>query len=310
MEFRHLSYFVALAEELHFGRAASRLKVAQPNLSQQIKQFEKKLGAPLFARTHQRVELTDAGRALLPKAREILAMTEAAREAVGARTRGESGILRLGYTAYALVELLPCVLGAFSQAYPKVGIKLRALPVGAQVRALADRELDAGVVLPPLDNMSLLSFQVIARERLAVAMAARHPLARQEHLQLGDLTHQPLVFPCREPAAGDYHQVMALFKRAKVKPRIAHEVEGPIEGLSLARAGMGIALVPLPMASYVGKEVIVRPLGDEGTFIELALAWRRDAAPPVVQNFLSVVRKSCGVLGEVQSPPSDGDVTD
>jgi DNA-binding transcriptional LysR family regulator len=310
MEFRHLNCFVAAAEELHFGRAAARLHMAQPNLSQQIKQFEKHLGTPLFARTHQRVDLTEAGRVLLPRARELLEKMAAASEAVGAHTRGETGVLRLGYTAYALVEFLPCALLAFSKACPNVRVKLRSLPVAEQVRALADRALDAAVVLPPLDNMSQLSFQIVMRERLAAAMPASHRLGGNAPLHVRDLAEEPLIFPCHAPAAGDYHQVMALFKKARVAPRVAQEVEGPIEGLSLARAGMGVALVPLSMRPYVGSDIVLRPLGDEATAVNLAVAWRRDEPGPVVNNFLSVVRKACGVLGDVQSPPSDGGATD
>jgi DNA-binding transcriptional LysR family regulator len=283
--------------------------MAQPNLSQQIKQFEKELGTVLFARTHQRVELTEAGRVLLPRARELLEKMATAKEAVGARTRGETGALRLGYTGYALVELLPCALAAFSKAYPKVRVTLRSLPVAEQVRALAERELDAGIVLPPLDNMSQLSFQIAMRERLAAAMPVSHRLATRERLHFRDLAEESLVFPCHEPAAGDYHQVMAFFKKARVTPRVAQEVEGPIEGLSLARAGMGIALVPLSMAPYVGEEIVLRPLGDEETTVELAVAWRREQPSPVVNNFLTVVRTSCGVLGDVESPPADGGAT-
>jgi DNA-binding transcriptional LysR family regulator len=102
---------------------------------------------------------------------------------------------------------------------------------------------------------------------------------------------------------------MAFFKKARVTPRVAQEVEGPIEGLSLARAGRGVALVPLSMAPYVGKEIVLRPLGDDETTVELAVAWRREQPSPVVNNFLTVVRTSCGVLGDVESPPADGGAT-
>src|SRR5687767_2086529 len=186
MELRHLRYFVAVAEELHFGRAAVRLHVSQPPLSQQIKALEEELGVQLFQRTRRHVELTDAGRALLPEARAALEQAERAQRVAREAGAGARGRLVIGFVTSASYSVLPAAVRALRRAWPSVEVTLREMVPSAQLEALEWREIDVGLLRPPVDD-ARVEVEVVLEEPLLVALPARSALARKRGLALGDL---------------------------------------------------------------------------------------------------------------------------
>ena len=179
MELRHLRYFVAVAEELHFGRAAIRLFIAQPSLSQQIRQLEEELGFPLLKRTKRSVELTDAGQVFLVAARNILAQVQEAKRAAQRAYRGEVGRLVVGYISSSTYDLLPVMLRAYRERFPHVEVALRELTTPTQVRALEENELQIGLLRLPIST-PLVNVEVVRREPIVCVLPEEHPLAVHE----------------------------------------------------------------------------------------------------------------------------------
>src|SRR3954471_20944169 len=192
MELRHLRYFVAVAEELHFRRAAERLHVSQPPLSQQIRALERELGVTLFERNRRRVELTTAGEALLGEARGILAAVEHAVDLTQRVARGEAGALAIGFVGSAMYGRLPDVLREFHAARPAVQLRLRELPTGAALDALAEGRIDVGVVRPAQVEAGI-AIDIVRREAVVVALPADHELAARRRLTLRELWGETFV---------------------------------------------------------------------------------------------------------------------
>ncbi len=288
MELRRLRYFVAVAEELHFGRAARRLHISQPPLSQQIQTLERELGAALFERSGHRTSLTDAGRELLPRARAVLAQAEAARTAVQRVGRGESGVLQLGFTgSLPLTPVMPRVLHDFRLAHPGVQLQLRELSTHEQIERLADETLDVGFFRPTQhDRLALLETRVILREPLVVALHADSPLARRKRLPLAALEREPFILYSRSVSTGLHDQILALCLKAGFRPRVVQEVHEMPTTVGLVAAGMGIALVAGSMQRVQVPGVVFRPLAESGATADILLAWKRGEASPALRNFL------------------------
>lgn len=201
LELRHLRYFVTVAEELHFGRAAARLRVAQPPLSQQIRRLERELGVTLFHRSTRRVQLTDAGKILLDEAKRVLAGAAHAVHVVQRAARGESGTLNVGFAASVMFMELPAIIRRFRERFPDVELKLRELPTVPQLARLRSGELDIGFVRQP-DPDPLLHMETVMREPLLIAVSKSHPLASRAKVPLEDLKHEEFVMFPREVATG------------------------------------------------------------------------------------------------------------
>lgn len=186
MELRHLRYFIAVAEELHFSRAAEILHIAQPPLSQQIQSLEKELGTQLFIRTKRSIQLTPAGKAFLVEAKKVMAQAERAILAARQAHDGILGQLEIGFVGTAIAETLPTILKAFHERYPLVETKLQNLVTTEQIQALHEGQIQVGILHPPILDASL-NLEIICREPLVVALATDHALARQEHIALTQL---------------------------------------------------------------------------------------------------------------------------
>jgi DNA-binding transcriptional LysR family regulator len=288
MELRHLRYALAVADELHFARAARRLHIAQPPLSQQIKALEVELGVRLFDRSHRRVALTGAGAAFVAEARRTLASAERAADAARRAARGELGRLAIGYVASVAYELLPAVVRAFRKRAPDVTLALAELSSAEQSRELAAGNLDVGFVRrpPPID--AGLVGKVVRKEPIVVALPRDHALAPLRVLRVRDLEREPFVlFPVRpRPSWADV--AIDLCRRAGFEPKVAQEAIEMAPALSLVAAGTGVALAPGPLSAMRLPGVVFRQLTPAPTS-ELVLVRRAEPPSEVLSRFLDVV---------------------
>ncbi|MFE9642903.1 LysR family transcriptional regulator [Streptomyces sp. NPDC006365] len=280
MQFQQLQYFVAVAETRHFTRAADLVHVAQPSLSQQIKALERELGADLFLRARGNITLTDAGEALLPLARRILADAETARHEVGELVQLRSGRIRLGATPSVCTGLLPDVLRAFHDRYP--GIRLLIEEGGSHdlVRELARGALDLALVVLPLPSPSpALTTVEVLREDLVVVSSPDAPApGRGRTVRIPDLEGERLVmfrhgYDLRE-------LTVAACRSAGFEPDFAVEGGEMDAVLGFVAAGLGVAVVPRMVAVRAGRGLRVTPLAQPGLHRRIALAHRSDVAPP------------------------------
>jgi len=288
MELRHLRYFVAVAEELHFSRAAARLRIAQPPLSQQIRHLEHELGVALFNRTRRHVELTAAGRAFLEESRRMLAQAERAARIAQRVGGGEVGQLAIGFVPSADLDLLPRVLRVFGARFPDVELELQTLLPAAQVDALLGGAIQVGIVRMPLAGRGLV-VEPIESEPLVAVLPARHRLARQSEIELADLAGDTILMFPRHVAPGYYDVLISAYRGAGFTPRVLHP--GSMQtNLALVSAGMGVSLLPASIRNLRRTGVVYRPLAPPVPTVELAVVWRRDERAPVVTAFLDVVR--------------------
>jgi DNA-binding transcriptional LysR family regulator len=288
MELRHLRYFVAVAEELHFARAAARLHIAQPPLSQQIKSLETELGVQLFDRSQRRVRLTAAGAAFLIEARRTLASAERAADAARRAARGEIGRLAIGYVASVAYELLPAIVRAYRRRAPDVTLALEEMSSAEQSRALAAGSLDLGFVRrPPAIEPGLIG-TVVRREPIVLALPRGHALATLRVIRLGDLRQEAfVVFPARpRPSWADV--AIDLCRRAGFEPAVAQEAIEMTSALSLVAAGIGVTLVPSSVRAVRRPGVVFRPI-TPAPMSELVLVRRDEAPSEIVARFLEVV---------------------
>lgn len=293
LELRHLRYFVAVAEELHFGRAAQRLGMAQPPLSQQIQRLEQIIGARLFERTSRRVQLTDAGNALLPDARRLLAGAEAALLAARRAGRGEQGELRVAFAATVMFLALPEIIRAFRDRFPGVHLDLREMPTGPQLAGIKAGEIDIGFVREPEPDAEL-EIVTVMREPLRIAVPKGHPLASRATISVRHLADEPFVLFPAELAPGLHAQVMALCRAAGFTPRVVEESRELYTSVSLVEAGIGVSILPASVEKLGWRGVRYRAIPSASAETRIAAAWRKDRGRPVVEAFMRVVQEKVG----------------
>lgn len=290
MELRHLRYFVTLAEELHFGRAAEKLHISQPPLSMQIRALEDELGVMLFNRTQRHVALTQAGHALLQEARQILARVEQAVLITRRAGRGEIGELAVGFISVADYNVLPVVLREFRRKFPLVNLTLREATTDAQVRDLVAGRLDVGFLLPPVTEPALESVSIL-REPLIVALPEKHPLAKKAgKLALEKLKDAPFILFPRPNAPGLYDDVVSCCKAAGFSPRVEQEAIQMQTIISLVSAELGVALIPASLTNLRRTGVVYKSLKQQSPLTEIHLAWRRGDELPALRVFLDLAR--------------------
>ncbi len=288
MELRALRSFLAVAEELHFGRAAERVGVSQPSLSQHIARLEAELGTALFQRTSRRVRLTPAGAALVPGARRALIEVQrgarAARDAAG----GSTGELVIGALGSALNGMLPALVRVFTAQAPDVAIDLRQLDTAEQLAALQDRRLDVGFIrsAEPAPGLVVTS---VAEEPLVAVLPADHPLAAGATVALEALADQPFVLWPRQASVGFYDEVITACRHAGFSPHIKFEGRGAETLLGLVAAGLGVSIQPEPYRNLARTGVAFRPLAAPAPTTTLQVAHRRGDLAPVVRRFLAIV---------------------
>jgi DNA-binding transcriptional LysR family regulator len=291
VELRHLRYFVAVAEERHFGHAAERLHIAQPPLSQQIRRFEAELGEPLLYRTTRRVELAPAGEVMLERGREILAAFDAAIEDARRAARGEYGRLAIGFTGSCTYSTLPSVAAALRADLPGLALDLRGeLLTPAQVSRLLDGTLDLGLLRPPVHDRDL-STEVLSSEPLVAVLHESHPLAAEEAVQLEMLAGEPFVTYPSHFRSVVHDAVEDACAAHGFEPLAAHEVAETATLVSFVAAGLGVSLVPASVQNMTVRGAVYRPLTQDTTRVELAVAWRRDDERPILTRALDVIRR-------------------
>lgn len=290
MELRHLLYFVTVAEELHFGRAAERLFISQPPLSQQIQQLEREMGVTLFLRTSRSVQLTPAGEVFLRDSRLILAAVDSAVLGAKRAARGEEGWLGIGFAASATYDLLPAILHDFRESYPAIELFLVELNAAEQATALHDRSIHVGFARPLIEDDELVISSVL-KEPFVAALPESHPLAAKSEISLAELAIEEFVsFP--EKPLPSYAQSVrqACETGAGFTPRVVQEVREMQTAISLVVAGLGIALLPASVANLHRAGLVLLPLQEPAPRTELAVVSRRGDPSPVLVNFLSIVQ--------------------
>jgi DNA-binding transcriptional LysR family regulator len=293
MEIRRLRYFVAVAEELSFTRAAARLHIAQPPLSIQIKALEQEVGAQLFDRDQRHVFLTQAGKHLLDRARGILASVEAAKAEVRCAALGEVGSLHLGYASSAMfTSSLTWAIKRFQIEFPHVLLTLHEMTSLDQLNGLHYRTLDAGILRKSdVPAPSGIVVEEWYRAPLVAAMANDHPLAKQRAIRISDLRDQPLIMYPRESGIGLYWQVLRLCASAGFRPLIAREVQELTTIVGLVDAGVGIAIVPADTRTIQLEGVVYVPLRDKQAFSTLYLAFSQRDQNAHLRGLLSSLRE-------------------
>jgi DNA-binding transcriptional LysR family regulator len=286
---RHLRYFVTVAEERHFGRAAERLHIAQPPLSQQIRRLEAELGVDLFVRTTRRVDLTAAGAAYLERARAILASVDGAADEARRVAAGAVGHVAIGCVGSATYSLLPALSRRLADELPGVEFSFRGeMLVADQIDALRGGVIDLALLRPPVAD-GAVTVTPLRKERLVVAVPSGHPFARRRQLRVADLARTDLIVHSAGRRSAMYDVVRRLFADAGETPRIRHEVGETSTLVTLVAGGLGVAVVPEPVSALALAGVAYVPLVRPATSVELAVAHRTDRAEPHLLRTLEVI---------------------
>lgn len=293
MELKQLRAFLAVAEELHFGRAAARLNMLPTALGRQVRLLEEALGTPLLRRTTRQVATTPAGDALAAEARAILEHAAAAARLVRGMAAHPAGRLRIGAIDSAAAGLLPGLLARFQASHPGITTRLTEAKGSAILPQLRAGRLDLGFVRPPLKPEPDLAFRWLLQEHPVAALPSHHPLARRRRLRLAELAPQPLILPPRRTRPHSHDGVMRLFAAVGLSPRVAQEAEEKQTIVSLVAAGIGIALLPEWAARMRVPGVVFRPVALPRAAAPpewgLGVAWNPEAACPERALFLSLL---------------------
>lgn len=285
METRHLKYFIAVAEERHFGRAALRLHMAQPPLSQQIRQLEEQLGTPLLVRTTRKVELTPAGQVLLDRGRALLQEIDALVEDVQQVGAGATGVIRVGFTGTATYRLMPSIVQAARRTLPGLRITVQGEMLTPQMEAaLDDGRLDVAVLRPPTRSEDV-TLRLLEQDQLVAALPADSPFAERGTLDITDLAAEDFIgYPTNSVVNSIFVEAC---RKAGFQPRLVQEAKETSTLLSLVAAGMGVALVPMTSRMFSFQGVVFRPLRNPPP-VDLAVAWNRNNETPLIRNFLAL----------------------
>ncbi|WP_137939082.1 LysR substrate-binding domain-containing protein [Chitinivorax sp. B] len=289
MELRHLRYFVTVAEELHFTRAAQRLHIGQPPLSQQIQALEAELGVPLFERHKRKVVLTDAGQHFLLRARQILQDTRDATEEARRAARGEIGELRIGFTSsLPLTPVLPAALHAYRQYFPKVTLTLHEMFTFDQFDALLHQRIDVGFVrFNGLEPAAGIVVKELRRDRLRAVVNLSHPLAGNDSLSIAQLRTEDLIGYPAGVGTGLIAVLRELCAAQGFEPRITQVAGEATTQIGLVAAGLGIAVLPSPLECVKVEGVRYVPLIDVGAYLSMGIATREGDASPLVNGFMT-----------------------
>ncbi|MBC6435581.1 LysR family transcriptional regulator [Nostoc sp. HG1] len=292
MELRHLRYFIAVAEELNFTRAAERLHMAQPPLSQQIQHLEAELGFQLFRRTKRTVQLTAAGQVFFEESQKILQQVDRAIQLGRQTSRGELGQLTIGFVSSAAHNVVPAILQAFRTRCPAVKLELHELTTNEQLQRLRFGQIDIGFVRPPVEEDGINS-EIVFREPLIVALPETHPAADRAKVELRELSTEPFILFPRSQAPGLYDAIVSLCQQAGFSPRAAQEAIQMQTIVSLVAAEMGVAIVPASMQNFQRSGVVYKSLPESTCIVAIALIWRSDPTA-AVERFLEVARQISG----------------
>jgi DNA-binding transcriptional LysR family regulator len=292
IELRHLRYFLALAEELHFTRAANSLGIAQPPLSQQIQRLEEMLGVKLFVR-RPGVKLTAAGEALLVVARRTIAQTEQGIEEVRRAGRGEGGTLLIGFATSTLLGPLPDLIRSYRKRYPEVSLSLKELSTADQQKALDTGIIEVGFLREPIADETL-TCKTILSEPFSLVLPPRHPLTKSSKIDLTEVAREPFVHFPREVAPTLYDQVMAICRDAGFTPQVAQEASEWLTIVGLVEAGLGVSVVPSSFNKLGWGAVQYRPLSKIKKQTSIALCYKAESLSPQGEQFVRLAEGMAG----------------
>ncbi|VCU68392.1 HTH-type transcriptional regulator BenM [Pigmentiphaga humi] len=280
---RQLWMFLAVAEEQHFGRAARRLNMTQPPLTEQIKVLEQSLKLQLFERSRQGTQLSPAGAAILPAVRQFASQVERLERVVREVAAGQSGVLHVGAITSAMLETVPPVLEALRLAHPLLTVCVQEIDSADAVPALEAGELDLAFVRLDGEVGGNIATLPLAEDRLAVAMPKDHPLAALPRVRLRSLADEPLVMFARQVSPVYFDMLTATCRAHGFAPRVLHEVRSVASQIAYVGCGQGLALVPSGMRKLAPAHVVVRPLKERVMVVTAALAWNVNRAHPLVE---------------------------
>jgi DNA-binding transcriptional LysR family regulator len=292
MELRQLRYFIAVAEVLHFGRAAETLHLSQPALSKQIQALESNLGIQLFERTNHWVKLTIAGEKFLETAYQVLQQVEEGIYVTKQIAQGQVGRLRIGLTEATLFGLAPSLIKAYRDQYPQVKLILTSGDTEANVEALRIHQLDVGFVYLPIREPTLLAYPLYEQTYVS-ALPKSHRLTKLKQIPLQSLATEPLIFYPRSRAPVMVASFINHCEQAGFTPNIVQEAELAQTRLGLVAAGVGISFVLSDLQNLTATGVVYRPLAEKILTLNLAIAWRQDESAPVVHTFLRMLKNTC-----------------
>ena len=301
MDLRHMRQFIAVAEELHFGRAAKRLNMAQPPLSQSIKRLEMKLGVELLGRTRSEVWMTEAGKVFLEEARRTLMQAELARTVTQRVANAVGGRINVSFIGPALFRLLPPPLLAHNRAHPDVQIRLFERSSPQQLEGILRGEFDIAFLHPSIDLLEGGERKLVERARFVAAVPAEWPLAAQPSVTLAELATQPMIMPPHKEAPSRVAEMMTAYRGVGTMPHIAQEAMQTNSTLGLVAAGMGCATVPGSAALTGRRGVAFRPITDIPAYWrwELEMAWRPQHLSPAAAQFLDIVSRHVDAHAEL-----------
>lgn len=288
VDLRHLRYFLAVADELHFGRAAARLHIAQPPLSQQIQRLERELGLQLFERDRRHVRLTRAGEVLQVEARRTVAQADRLLDVAEDVRTGGSGRVRLGFVGSSLYGQLPALLRAVRQQAPQITLSAVELESGPQLAGLAEDTLDIGVLRPP-SSIPALAVHVLEQEELVAALPRNHPLPVGQPVDLADLAEEPFVLFHRDHGQGFWQVVVQACGQAGFSPRIVYDAEHVHTMVGLVASGLGVSLVPEAVRRLALTGVRYERLASPAPRLPLALAWDPHRTFPALERVLEIL---------------------
>jgi DNA-binding transcriptional LysR family regulator len=296
MELRHLQYFVAVAEEKSFTRAAKRLGIKQPPLSTQIQKLEKEMGTPLFDRGTRGVELTNPGRLLLEEARLILHQVERTKTDVRRRARGETGRVNVGFgIGTQFYPLVPTIIREYGTHYPEVLLSPQANGSALLVARLCAGTIDVAFVYLPINNCEGLAIDVLAEEPLVAVLPHGHPLSRSASLRLRELADEKLVMFRRDLNPASYDSIVSAVERAGFKPKLGQQASLNVAAVPMVAAGMGWSIVPQSFSRILPDDVAYVLIDGDMPRAMIALARRREDRSAAVRNFVACARRQAGL---------------
>ena len=302
MELRHLRYFIAVADVLHFGRAAKRLHISQPPLSRQIQSLEEELGVVLFHRTRRAVRLTAPGVKFLEEARRTLLQAERSIEVARRAGRGELGKLEIGFAPFSDMAILPRVLGEFRRRTPDVELRLHYLNTPEQLQALREGTIDVGLLRLPADAEGLV-VETILREPIVLAMPKGHRLCKRAAVPLKALADEPYVNFPRDYAPRFYDLILSICRDAGIGIQVAIEAVSIHNNLNLIAGGMGVSLLPESVGELRRSGVVFRPLASAAPLMETGIGHRRPDRGKELASFLAVVKELYPSIPSASRPP-------
>lgn len=288
MELRHLRYFIAVAEELHFGKAAEKLHIAQPPLSQQIKALEEELGVQLLLRNKRKVELTPAGALFLKEARSTVQQSERAKRIAVEASQGIRGTLKIGFVTSSCYSVLPKAVRCFRRTHPLIDLEIMEMVPSRQVEAVLNQEIDAGILRPPVKHPRIQS-QSFFSEHLCLAVPSAHRLASEKSVRLQQLAEEAFVLFPQHHGPGIYDVILQACQEAGFVPNISYSPNEMQTVLAYVAAGLGISLVPESLKSFHPNEIQYLPLRGIRPQLDLAIMSKADIDCPNLNAFRDIL---------------------